>query len=92
MTSTSSVVVTALHAAYRQTDYLHVFQRTLLCRVGAATFASLLGISVDLTFIAGLRRQRIIIHLTSRSNTGAATSKAQTCDTVPETKTKTSVN
>ncbi len=76
----------------RQTGYLHVIQRILLCRVGAATFASLLGIAVDLTFITGLRRQRIILLLTSLTSTGASSSKAQTCDTVPKTKTKPSVN
>lgn len=78
-------------ACCEQTDYLHVFRRIVLCWVGAATLASLLGIAVDLTFIAGLRRQRIIIHLASLSSTRATASKAQTCDTVPGEKTKPSV-
>lgn len=67
-------------------DYLHVFPSILLCGVGAAAFASLLGISVDLAFIAGFRGQRIIVHLASLSSCGAAAAEAQACDTVPETK------
>lgn len=62
-------------------DYLHVVNRILLCWVGAAALASFLGISIDLTFIAGLRRQRIIFLFTSLW-AWAATRKAQPCHTM----------
>ena len=79
------LLATALHV-----HYLHIFQRIFLCWVGTATLASLLGVAIDLTFIAGFRWQWIVIHITSLSITAAC--KAQTCNTVPGAKTKLSVN
>lgn len=63
-----------------QTDYLHVL---VMCGVCAATPASLLGIAVDLTLVAGFRRQRVIIRFSFLSRTTRAATKAQTRDTVP---------
>lgn len=38
-----------------QTGYLQVLRSTVLRGVGAAALAALLGVAVDLTFVAGLR-------------------------------------
>lgn len=77
-----------MNASSLLTDYLHVLLRLLLRGVAAAAFASLLGVAVDLAFVAGLGGQRVIVHLASLPGPGVSPGEAQTRDAVPETKTK----
>lgn len=63
-----------------QTAYLHIL---LMCGVCAAALASLLGIAVDLTLVAGFGRQRVIIAFSFLTRTTRAATEAQTRDTVP---------